>query len=66
MTAICKLCRKEPASVKVTYGSYQSHHVQTLTLCLPCSHKLWKGNKICSLGRLVTAGIVYYTIEGLC
>ncbi len=63
---VCELCRKEPASVEVTYGSYQSHHVQTLRLCLQCSRKLWNGDKIHSLRKLVSAGIVYYSIGELC
>lgn len=61
----CELCKKEPASVEVTYGSYQSDQVQILGLCLPCSLKHWNGDKICSLRKLVGLGIIYYSIRGI-
>ena len=63
---ICELCKKEPAAVEVTCGSYQSHKVQILGLCLPCSLEHWNGDKICSLRKLVDLGIIYYLIKGLC
>ena len=64
-TVLCEICRKEPASEEVTYGSYQTHEVQILELCSQCSQKLWDGDKFHSLKNLVTVGIIYYSIRGL-
>lgn len=63
---LCKMCRKEPASVEVTYGSYQTYEVQILELCSQCSQELWDGDKNHSLKNLVTVGIIYYSIKGFC